>query len=86
MRIPMTSDPRRFAPIYPRSKRWKRAYKGRSSVERLFSIFKRSCDLEEHAVRGRAAIELRVLLASITLNVTTLRRAEVARRVRATAA
>lgn len=76
VRIPMKVDARRFSPIYPHSKHWERAYKGRSAVERLFSIFKESYHLEDHALRGKDAIELRVLLASITLNATTLQRVE----------
>jgi hypothetical protein len=79
VRVSMETDSRRFAPIYPLSKQWKRAYQGRSSVERLFAIFKGSYYLEDHALRGQSAIELRVLLASLTLNFTTLRRAEGAR-------
>jgi hypothetical protein len=72
IRVPMDLDPRRFAPVYPQSKRWKRLYKGRSGVERINSYVKEVLDLEDHCLRGKNAIKLRVLLASITLNVRTL--------------
>ena len=68
----MELDPRRFAPVYPRSKRWKRLYNGRSAVERVNAYLKDVLPLERHALRGRAAIKLRVLLASMTLNLRTL--------------
>ncbi len=72
MRISFETDIRRFAPIYPRSKRWKRLYNGRSAVERSNSYAKEVLPLERHALRAKAAIELRVLLAAITINVRTL--------------
>lgn len=72
VRIPMETDARRFAPVYPRSKRWKRLYNGRSAVERINSYLKGVLELERHCLRGKNAIKLRVLLASMTLNVRTL--------------
>lgn len=72
VRIPMKEDPRRFAPVYPRSLRWGRIYKGRTAVERINSYVKEVLRLEDHCLRGRAAISLRVLLAAITLNSRTL--------------
>lgn len=74
VRIPMEVDPRRFAPIYPHSKRWQRLYNGRSSVERFFGYCKTRLQLENHALRGQAAIELRCYLAAISLNVLTMLR------------
>ncbi len=72
VRIPVQTDWRRFAPVYPRSKRWKRLYNGRSAVERVNSYFKEVLRLEDHCLRGKAAIRLRVLMASLTLNIRTL--------------
>lgn len=72
VRIPMESDPRRLAPVYPRSHRWRRLYKGRTAVERINSYVKEVLRLEDHCIRGKAAIRLRVLLAAITLNTRTL--------------
>jgi hypothetical protein len=72
IRIPMETDVRRFAPVYPRSKRWQRLYNGRSAVERINSYVKGDLQLERHCLRGRNAIKLRVLLAATTLNIRTL--------------
>ena len=72
VRISFKTDIRRFAPIYPRSKRWKRLYNGRSAVERINSYAKEVLPLERHALRGKAAIELRVLLVAMTINVRTI--------------
>ena len=68
----MEKDYRRFAPVYPRSKRWERLYNGRTAVERVNSYLKEVLRLEQHCLRGKAAISVRVLLASITLNLRTL--------------
>ncbi len=72
VRVPMDIDVRRFAPVYPRSKKWQRLYNGRSAAERVNSYVKEVLRLEDHCLRGKAAISLRVLLASITLNARTL--------------
>ena len=72
VRIPMTTDSRRFAPIYPQSQRWKRLYNGRSAVERINSYLKEPLGLERHCLRGQRAIHLRVLLASVSVNLRTL--------------
>ena len=72
VRVEMETDIRRFAPIYPRSKKWKRLYNGRTAVERVNSYLKEVLRLQDHCLRGLAAISLRVLLASVTLNIRTL--------------
>ena len=72
VRIEMKTDVRRFAPIYPRSKKWQRHYNGRTAVERVNSYAKEVLLLEDHCLRGLKAISLRVLLASTTLNLRTL--------------
>ncbi len=72
IRVPSKTDTRRFAPIYPRSKHWKRLYNGRSAVERVNSYLKEVLRLEQHSLRGKQAIGLRVLMASVTLNLRTL--------------
>lgn len=72
VRISMETDPRRFAPVYPRSQRWTRLYKGRTAAERVNSYVKAVLRMEDHCLRGKAAISLRVLLAAITLNTRTL--------------
>jgi len=72
VRVPMETDWRRFASVYPRSKKWERMYNGRTAVERVNSYLKEVLRLEGHALRGKAAIELRVTLAAVTLNLRTL--------------
>lgn len=72
VRVPMSTDLRRFAPIYPRSKQWKRLYNGRSAVERVNSYLKDVLPLADHSLRGLKAISLRVQMAAITLNLRTL--------------
>lgn len=90
VRVPMDTDIRRFAPIYPRSKKWQRRYNGRSAVERVNSYLKEVLRLEDHCLRGLKTISLRVLLAATTLNLRTLlvlraaRAAKAARSPRAT--
>ncbi len=72
VRVEMETDVRRFAPIYPRSKKWERLYNGRSAVERVNSYLKEVLRLEDHCLRGLKTISLRVLLAATTLNLRTL--------------
>jgi hypothetical protein len=84
VRVEFATDIRRFAPIYPRSKKWHRLYNGRTSVERVNSYLKEVLRLEDHALRGLKTISLRVLLAAITLNLRTLLVLRAARKERAT--
>lgn len=86
VRVPMSTDLRRFAPIYPRSKQWKRRYNGRSAVERVNSYVKEVLRLEDHCLRGLDAISLRVLMAATTLNLRTLLVLRAARTAAATRA
>ena len=79
VRIPMRTDPRRFAPIYPRSSRWKRLMRGRTAVERYNSYVKEVLRLEDHCVRGKAAVHLRVVLCALTVNLGTLLKTREAR-------
>lgn len=72
VRVEMNTDIRRFAPIYPRSKKWKRLYNGRSATERANAYLKDVLRLEDHCLRGHAAIDLQVLLGCITLNLRVL--------------
>ena len=74
VRINMEVDPRRFAPIYPKSSRWKKIYRNRTSVERYNGYVKEVLRLNDHCVRGLTAVHLRVLLSGITVNIQTLLR------------
>lgn len=80
VRVAMETDVRRFAPVYPRTKRWRRLYNGRSAVERINSYLKEVLRLEDHCLRGQSAISLRVALAAITLNISTLMALRAAKR------
>ena len=72
VRVDMKTDYRRFAPVYPRSKKWERLYDGRTAVERVNSYIKEVLRLEAHCLRGLKTINTRVLLAAVTLNLRTL--------------
>jgi transposase, IS5 family len=72
VRVELKTDFRRFAPVYPRSKKWKRLYNGRTAVERVNSYLKEVLRLERHCLRGLKAINLRITLAAITLNIRTI--------------
>jgi len=72
VRVEMKTDFRRFAPVYPRSKKWQRLYNGRTAAERVNSYLKEVLRLEDHCLRGIKAIRVRALLAAITLNLRTL--------------
>jgi hypothetical protein len=72
VRVPLSTDIRRFAPVYPRSKQWKRLYNGRTAVERVNSYLKEVLRLERHSLRGLKAINLRIVLAATTLNIRTI--------------
>lgn len=72
VRINMKIDPRRFGPIYPKSHRWKKLYRDRTSVERYNSYVKEVLRLNDHCVRGRDAVHLRVMLSGITVNIRAL--------------
>ncbi len=74
VRVPMSVDPRRFAPIYPHSKRWARRYRGRSAVERYNAYVKNVLRLDQHCLRGVQAIRLRALLCAMTVNIRALLR------------
>lgn len=76
VRIPTSTDTRRFAPVYPRSRRWKRLYNTRSATERFNSYAKEVLVVNDFCVRGRPAVNLRVLIVAITVNLITLRRAK----------
>jgi len=86
VRIEWDTDLRRFAPVYPRSMRWERLYKGRTAVERVNSYVKEVLRLDDHCLRGKAAISVRVLLVAITLNMRTLLALRAAKKAKLAAA
>ena len=67
VRIPLERDRRIFTPIARTSRRWEKAYKRRSAVERVFSRLDRVFKLKKHTIRGKAKMETRVGLAFLVL-------------------
>ena len=57
-----------FLPIARDSKKFKRLYKGRTSVERLNGRLDRDFMFEDHCIRGLAKMEMMVSLSMIIMN------------------
>lgn len=51
-RIPLKTDPRIFAKAARNSKKWKRLYKKRTSIERINGRIDRDFQFEKHTIRG----------------------------------
>ena len=67
-KIYISHDERVFLPIARDSKKFKRIYKGRTSVERLNGRLDRDYMFEEHCIRGLAKMTLMVSLSMIIMN------------------
>jgi len=67
VRIPLAEDRRVFTPLARSSYRWKTIYKKRTSVERVNSRLDVSFGFEEHFIRGRAKMRLRMGLALLVM-------------------
>jgi hypothetical protein len=63
IRIPLETDRRVFVPIARSSYKWQRIYNGRTAVERVNSRIDVSFGFENHYIRGKAKMTLRVGLA-----------------------
>lgn len=63
VRIPLETDRRIFTPLARSSYAWKTRYAARTAVERVNSRLARVYGFEEHFIRGRAKMTLRVGLA-----------------------
>lgn len=72
VRVPLERDRRLFAPIYRHSKRFKRIYRKRSSVERVNSRIDNVYGFEDHFIRGKAHMELRMTLSVIVMLATAV--------------
>lgn len=72
VRVPLERDRRLFTPIYRHSKRFKRLYKMRSSVERVNSRIDNVYGFEDHFIRGKAHMELRMTLSVIVMLATAV--------------
>lgn len=62
-RIKLEEDRRVFTPIARDSKKWKREYKKRTSVERENGRLDRDYGFEVHTIRGKAKIEMFITMA-----------------------
>jgi len=67
-KIYVSHDERIFLPIARDSKKFKRIYKGRTSVERLNGRLDRDYMFEEHCIRGQKKMTLMVGLSMIIMN------------------
>lgn len=67
VRVPLELDRRIFTPIARHTEKWKKAYKRRTSVERVNSRIDRVLGFEHHTIRGKAKMETRVTLALVVL-------------------
>lgn len=67
-KIYVSYDERVFLPIARDSKKFKRIYKGRTSVERLNGRLDRDYMFEEHCIRGLSKMSLMVSLSMIIMN------------------
>lgn len=60
VKLDMRDDPRRYVPVPRETKKWKRLYKMRTSVERVNSRLKDNLILDELRVRGNRKVKARV--------------------------
>jgi hypothetical protein len=70
VRVPLDRDRRLFTPVYRHSGTFRKAYKKRSSVERVNSRIDQVYGFERHFIRGQAKMELRVGLTMIVMLAT----------------
>lgn len=66
-RIKRSENPRIFTPLARQSKKFKRLYKGRTSVERLNGRLDRDYMFEDHFIRGLAKMNFMVKLSAIIM-------------------
>jgi len=57
-RIPLKTDPRIFTKVARNSKKWKRLYKKRTSIERINGRIDRDFQFEKHTIRGLGKMKL----------------------------
>ena len=67
VRIPLQTDRRVFVPMARSRYQWKRHYKRRTSVERVNSRLDVSFGFEQHFIRGKARMTLRMGLALVVM-------------------
>ena len=67
VRIPIADDRRMFTPVARDSTAWERAYDRRTAVERVNSRLDCVLGFEQHTIRGRKKMEVRVGIALVVL-------------------
>jgi len=67
VRIPLEKDRRIFTPIARSSYAWARGYRRRTAVERVNSRLDTSFRFEQHYIRGRRKMQLRIGLALLVM-------------------
>jgi len=65
-------NPRVFGPVRRGSPEWKRLYRLRWSVERVFKSMKESRRLESHCVRGLKKVGLHAVMSALAFQATVL--------------
>jgi hypothetical protein len=71
-KIYISYDERVFLPVARDSKKFKRLYKGRTSVERLNGRLDRDYMFEDHCIRGQKKMGLMLSLTLLTMNAMAL--------------
>jgi hypothetical protein len=72
VRVPLERDRRLFFPVYRHSKKFKRLYRKRTSVERGNSRIDQVYGFEHHYVHGKADMELRMTLTLTVMLATAV--------------
>ncbi len=67
IRVPMETDRRIFTPIARPTGKWTKAYNLRTSVERVNGRIDRVLGFEQHTIRGKEKMEMRVTLALVVM-------------------
>jgi hypothetical protein len=67
VRIPISEDRRVFGPVARDSYKWKDIYKSRTAVERVYSRLDVSFGFENHTIRGKDKMKLRITMAYMAM-------------------
>jgi hypothetical protein len=77
VRVPLETNRRSFTPIARHTEKWKRAYKRRSSVERVNGRIDQVLGFEKHTIRGKQKMTLRISIALIVMLAMALGRIQI---------
>lgn len=67
MKLPLAQDWRRPTPVPRETKKWRRLYRRRTAVERVFGRLKGHLLLDALRVRGLAKVRVRLTLSLVVL-------------------